>query len=494
MNSKKLIEARAYEQEKIKEVDETLRPEFHAAVPVGWMNDPNGFSVFNKECHLFYQYHPYTTEWGPMHWGHFKTTDFVKWERMPIALAPDEIFDSAGCFSGSALEYKGEHILVYTGVIEEKDETGKKRVQQVQCIASGDGKEYKKWNCNPIITSNSLPEGVYEQDFRDPKIWKHEDTFYLVVASRSEDESGQIVLYKSKDLREWLFIKILARSNNQYGKMWECPDFFVLQDKYILITSPQEMMARGMEFHNGNNVIYMSGVFDYKTCEFTQEYIRSIDYGLDFYAPQTMESQDGRRIMIAWMKSWDANINPGHLKWNGMMTFPRELELQGTELIQKPVKEIEKYYSDSVEFHNHVLSGTTQLEGISGRELDIQIEIIEGQYQKFEMQLAHNDIYTTKCSYIPKDGTFTFDRTYSGLNRDVSCIRTMRIPERSESITIRILLDKYSAEIFINGGRQVMSNVFYTPLEAQDILFDVNGELVANIVKHKISVSECVPV
>jgi beta-fructofuranosidase len=488
MISKKLIDARTYEQEKIKEVDEALKPVFHAAVPVGWMNDPNGFSVFNQECHLFYQYHPYSTEWGPMHWGHFKTKDFVKWERLPIALAPDTDYDFAGCFSGSALEYKGEHVLVYTGVIEEQDDTGKKKVLQVQCIASGDGKEYKKWDCNPIISAKSLPEGVYEEDFRDPKIWKYENTFYLVVASRSEDKSGQIALYKSECLREWQFVKILARSNNQYGNMWECPDFFELQDKYILITSPQDMMAKGMEFHNGNNAVYISGEFDYETYEFTQECVKSIDYGLDFYAPQTLENEDGRRIMIAWMQSWDTKINQGYLKWNGMMTFPRELELNGNKLVQKPVKEIENYYSDNVEYQKYVLSGTMQLEGISGRELDIQIDIIKGEYQEFEIQLAHNNTYTTKCSYIPKDGMFTFDRTYSGLNRDVPCIRTMIIPDKSVNITIRILLDKYSAEIFINDGKQVMSNVIYTPLEAQDILFNVNGELVANIVKHKISV------
>lgn len=488
MNNKKLIEAREYEQEKMKEINETMRPQFHAAVPVGWMNDPNGFSVYNKEYHLFYQYHPYSTDWGPMHWGHFKTKDFVKWEKLPIALAPDSDNDFAGCFSGSALEYKGEHVLVYTGVIEKQDETGKKKVLQVQCIASGDGKEYKKWDCNPIITAKSLPAGAYEEDFRDPKIWKHEDSFYLVVASRNEDKSGQIALYKSEDLREWQYVKILVKNNNQYGKMWECPDFFALQNKYILIISPQDMVAKGMDFHNGNNSLYISGNFDYKTYEFTQECVKSIDYGLDFYAPQTLKDADGRRIMIAWMQSWDTKINPSYLKWNGMMTFPRELELEGSELIQKPVKEIEKYYHDNVEYKEYALSGKTQLKGISGRELDIQIDIINGQYQEFEIQLAYNDTYTTKCIYIPKDGTFTFDRTYSGLNRDVPCIRTMIIPEKSVNLTIRILLDKYSAEIFINDGKQVMSNVIYTPLEAQDILFHVKGELVANIVKHRISV------
>jgi beta-fructofuranosidase len=488
MNNKKLIEARAYEQEKMKEIDEVLRPQFHAAVPIGWMNDPNGFSVYNKEYHLFYQYHPYSTDWGPMHWGHFKTKDFVKWEKLPIALAPDADYDFAGCFSGSALEHKGEHVLVYTGVIEEQDETGKKKVLQVQCIASGDGIEYKKWDCNPIITAKSLPEGAYEEDFRDPKIWKHENTFYLVASSRSEDKSGQIALYKSEDLREWQFVKILVKNNNQYGKMWECPDFFALQDKYVLITSPQDMVAKGMEFHNGNNSLYISGNFDYGTYEFTQECVKSIDYGLDFYAPQTLEHEDGRRIMIAWMESWDTKINPDYLKWNGMMTFPRELEIEGNELIQKPVKEIEKYYCDNVEYQEYALSGKTQLEGISGRELDIQIDIIKGEYQEFEIQFAHSHTYTTKCSYIPKDGLFTFDRTYSGLNRDVPCIRTMIIPEKSVKLTIRILLDKYSAEIFINDGKQVMSNVIYTPLEAQDILFHVKGELVANIVKHRIIV------
>lgn len=134
-----LEKARQYED--INRVSEKVRPLFHVTPPVGWVNDPNGFSVYQGKVHLFYQYHPYSTGWGPMHWGHQVTEDFVRWHECPAALAPDKSYDSEGCFSGSGIETDEGHVLVYTGVTKEKD--GKGNIQN-QCIAIGDGINYKK--------------------------------------------------------------------------------------------------------------------------------------------------------------------------------------------------------------------------------------------------------------------------------------------------------------------------------------------------------------
>ena len=134
-------------------IDEKEKPLFHVTPETGWMNDPNGFSVYQGKVHLFYQFYPYKTEWGPMHWGHQVTEDLLKWEAYPVAMAPDQDYDHIGCFSGSAVEADGKHVLLYTGV-SQKDG---KEIQN-QCIAIGDGKTYEKWQDNPVIKGDIMPE------------------------------------------------------------------------------------------------------------------------------------------------------------------------------------------------------------------------------------------------------------------------------------------------------------------------------------------------
>ena len=163
-----------------------------------------------------------------MHWGHCVSKDFIKWEYLPCALAPDESYDKEGCFSGSAIEADGEHVLIYTGVMDRYLDDGFHYYRQVQCMAKGDGIRYRKFAENPVITGESTPEGSSLEDFRDPKVWKEDDGFYLVVGSRAGDGSGQILMYRSEDLKQWEFVTILDKSENQYGKMWECPDFSLL--------------------------------------------------------------------------------------------------------------------------------------------------------------------------------------------------------------------------------------------------------------------------
>ncbi len=291
MNSKLLLQARNYENIYGDKIPASERPLFHVTPQTGWLNDPNGFSFYKGEYHLFYQYHLYNTSWGPMYWGHVKTKDFIRWERLPAALAPDAEYDNAGCFSGSAVELPdGRHLLMYTGVQEWKREDGFTESRQVQCIAYGDGTDYEKYEGNPVLTERDLPEGGSAEDFRDPKIWRddEEDCFYAVVGNRTEDSSGAILLFRSKDTMNWEFVTVLDRSENQYGKMWECPDFFTLDHAAVLLTSPQEMLARGMEFHNGNGTLYITGYYDKKNHCFMRSEVRAIDYGLDFYAPQTV--------------------------------------------------------------------------------------------------------------------------------------------------------------------------------------------------------------
>ena len=483
-----LEKARKYEKEFINSISKEEKPSFHLCAPIGWINDPNGFSTFNNEYHLFYQYHPYDVVWGPMYWGHSKTNDFIKWEQLPIALAPEASYDMGGCFSGSALEYDGKHVIMYTGVLDNKDENGERVVRQTQCIAIGDGENYEKLECNPVITHEMLPEGSSLEDFRDPKIWKEGEEFYCVVASRSNDGSGQILMYKSNNLKEWEFVTIVDNSKNKVGRMWECPDLFSLNGKGVLIISPQEVKATKDGFHNGNNTAYLIEKYDNEKNSFERESCNVIDFGLDFYAPQTLESTDGRRIMIGWMQSWENRIVPANFKWCGMMTIPRELTIKEGCLIQNPIREIKNYYKNTVEYNNLTIKDEVSLDGIFGRELDITIDIDGSQAEEFKIKLAKNNEYETIINFNSKKNIIEFDRTYSGIYGDILHKREMKVSDKKGKVKMRLIIDKYSVEIFANDGEQVMTSTFYTPLEATDITFASEGNSIINIKKHDIEV------
>ena len=201
MNSPILQKARAYEAQHGGEISASERPVYHLTPWVGWMNDPNGFCWYQGQYHLFYQYYPYKTIWGPMHWGHAVSRDLLRWEYLPAAMAPDMPYDKDGCFSGSAAELPdGRQLLLYTGVCKSEDlnPEGHYYDIQTQCVAVGDGVNYEKIPQNPVLTVKDLPEGYSKYDFRDPKIWQEPDGTYSAVAvARTEDKSGAVILYHS---------------------------------------------------------------------------------------------------------------------------------------------------------------------------------------------------------------------------------------------------------------------------------------------------------
>lgn len=484
--SELLKKAQIYQEEKADRVPKTQRPDFHVSSPIGWINDPNGWSVFQGEYHLFFQYHPYNTHWGPMHWGHMKTRDFVKWERMPVAMAPDMQYDKDGCFSGSAIENNGEHILMYTGVYEEEI-NDKKEMYQVQCIAVGDGTQYTKIENNPVITAKMLPQGCNIHDFRDPKIWMKDDMYYAVIGSKDKDNDGQVVMFKSRDLKKWDYVNSLDQSEHRYGAMWECPDLFELDGQDVLITSPQFMKAEGLEFHNGNGTMCVIGKIDANN-KLIRNKIHAIDYGLDFYAPQTLEATDGRRIMIGWMQSWDNYITPEGFEWSGIMSIPRVLSLKNDRLYQYPVAEIEGYRNNKFIKDMTILAGESYIGQIKGRQIDLILRFNKVECSYFEIKLACGDNRFTKVSYEPMKEIITFDRTYSGLHKDVQCTRTMKVDPFHEGMEIRILMDKYTIEIFVDGGKYAMSSLIYTDLELDNIDFATDGQVGLVIEKYDINV------
>lgn len=457
-----------------KKTVDTYRPLFHFSSPVGWLNDPNGFCFFDGRYHLFYQHNPYSSHWGRMHWGHADSGDLINWRHLPIALFPDTKHDNfLGCFSGSAVEKDGKLFLMYTGV---------PFLKQHQLLAeSADGVIFTKHN-QPVIPSDNRPPLCGKFSFRDPKIIKKDDSYFACIGA-AYGKGRQIALYSSSDLSDWKFVGSLIKQEEKTNGIFECPDLVEFKEADLLIYSIMYTETKDMEYQNIHSSVYILGNTDWQNGIFSASCAqKELDFGCDFYAPQTTKTPDGRTVMIAWMQNWlrsNPTSNLGH-GWAGAMTLPRELEIKDGFLFQKPVKEIYSYFEEKTLINQAYINGETVFDGIEGEIFLLKIKTAV-MPENFGIYIRKGGQHFTHIEI--NQGILSFDRTNSGyeikgnrLDGDIN-IRKCDI-SAEKSLNMEIFVDSSSVEIFLNG-RYCMSSTVY-PLPACDgIVFD--GKAVADI-------------
>lgn len=416
-----------------------FRLRYHVAPPVGWMNDPNGFTYYKGEYHLFYQFYPYNSSWGPMHWGHSTSTNLVVWKELSTALIPEK----EQCFSGSGIVVGDSLMLMYTG---HEITTTDPFYNETQYLAnSTDGVNFVKYEGNPILSYR--PDD--SPDFRDPKVWKHGDEYYVVIGSKSADQTrGRVLLYKSQDLKEWEYLSIIGESDGTMGYMWECPDFFELNGTYVLLMSPQGMTAQGDRYKNLYQTGYILGSFNYTTNTFTPEVaFQEIDFGHDFYATQTTLNNN-KRIMMAWFGMWETSFPEKVDGWCGAMTIARELTLRGNRILQNPVAEMTTLREATLAAQslttNQVIEFGKTGELILHPNLTQSVELLlEGTNGGGQAWLRWN----------PSVGKVVVDR---GSN-DIRQVEWVPIGSHSW----RLFLDASSLELFCGEGEVVFSSRVY---------------------------------
>ena len=462
--------ANQYIEKHRSEVFDLYKQTYHFTPQLGWLNDPNGFCFYKGEYHLFYQYNPYDSVWGPMHWGHAKSKDLVTWEHLEVALAPLENHSDGGAaFSGSAIEHDSILYLVYTENYHYRQE---------QAVSySLDGIYFNRVLASPILTAKDLPKESDQVDFRDPKVWKENDSFYMVVSSKKHDR-GQILLYKSKDLTNWIYVNTLVKPTHDIGKMWECPDILKLNNQHVLLVSPQYIKTDGHKFQNTHHSIYFIGELNLEKGIYKEQIYDEIDSGFDFYAPQTLKDPSGRTIMIAWMNMWERNYPTHELdhKWNGQMTIPRVLEIRNQKLYQYPIEELQRY---RINFEsNEFMTDNYILFDQSSRSLELSIEAKVLSSKAFGIKLFKGINEETIISYHVSSKVLTFDRSHSGhqikgnLDYEKSNdTRTTIIELNDDILKLHIFIDRSSIEIFIQEGLKTMTGLVYPIEENHQISF-----------------------
>lgn len=448
-----------------------MRQRYHFMAQTGWLNDPNGLIYFRGKYHFFFQHNPYNGFWDSMHWGHAVSDDMLHWEYLPLALAPSETYDNhlrGGCFSGSAIEHDGKLFLMFTGATNEG-----KGNEQTQCIAySEDGIHFEKYAGNPVLTA---PEGVPTDCFRDPKVWKHEDTYYMVCGA-SRENKGQALLYRSKDMIHWTYFNVLAESRGEWGYMWECPDFYPMGDKYVLTFSPM-----GAGEHTS---VYLVGDFDYLTGKFCCHVSGEIDWGLDYYAPQSFLAPDGRRIIVGWSNEWEwmplwKDWGPTYKEgWCGFFNIPREVRMRKDGTLQfLPIREVETIRENPKRIAELAVSEEyTELEAGDGVcfELKLKIDLQRTNADELELDLRCGAERRTICLFHFKKGEMRVDRNAAdGWSKGVS--RSVLYLQGKKELDVHILSDQSSLEIFTDQYQNNHSNNIFAKASQNQLRVRARG-------------------
>ncbi|MCZ8332100.1 MAG: glycoside hydrolase family 32 protein [Flavobacterium sp.] len=447
---------------------EQYRPQFHFTPEAKWMNDPNGLVYFNGKYHLFYQYFPDGIIWGPMHWGHSESTDLIHWKQLPIALYPDKL---GWIFSGSAVIDKNNTagfgknamIAIYTYHNDEIWKSGKKNTEsQAIAYSLDEGKTWTKYNDNPVLNNSE------EQDFRDPKVFWHEETSKWIMSLAVGDK---IKLFSSSDLKKWNEESTFQPDNDTKNLgVWECPDLFPMktktgETKWVLIINHGDKGPNG-----GSCTRYFIGNFDGKTFQETQKALW-LDYGTDYYAAVTFSNvPDDKKIVLGWMSNWQYATKVPTETWRSAMTLPRELELIKNGIFyaleQKMVnqfhaitKPIFSQKTVSMPFSKEIdLSQTEITFDLEKNTDEFTIEFSNSKNEVFKIQLKNNEIITDRS----QSGKIDFSETFAN-TRQV-------MPLAGEKVnSVQLILDKSSVEILLNNGRFSMTNLFF-PNEDYTIL------------------------
>jgi fructan beta-fructosidase len=444
-----------------------------------WMNDPNGCVFHNGEYHLFYQHHPESTLWGPMHWGHAVSRDLVHWKHLPIALYPDEI---GMIFSGSAVVDwentagfgKEALIAIFTYNKDYKE-------SQNLAYSTDYGRTWSKYAGNPII-----PAPVPPSDCRDPKVFWYEDHWVMCLAA-----GNRILFHTSKDLKHW---EESGSFGNGYGStdgVWETPDLFQLsiegtdERRWVLTVGVGAGHIAG-----GSGTQYFIGDFDGKT--FTSDNpvdtVLWADFGADYYAPQSWSDEPhNRRLMIGWMNNWQyARLVPTD-DWNGAFSVIRELSLrrttEGIRLIHKPIPELQALRGEHQHWQEQVIQSDTKLlADVHGKSLEIIAEFkITDTTENVGFRLRVGENEHTDISYSVKENCLSLDRHHSGqvdFHDDFAKVHSADLSPIDGTIRLHIFVDSSSVEVFADDGLVVITDHIFPAEESQGLELFAEGEII----------------
>jgi fructan beta-fructosidase len=447
---------------------EQHRPQIHFSPKEKWMNDPNGMVYHNGVYHLFYQHHPYSSIWGPMHWGHATSRDLVHWKHEPIALYPDSL---GTIFSGSAVVDKNNTtgfgkngqvplVAIFTHHDANGEKGGRNDFQNQSLAYSLDnGKTWVKYNGNPVLKNPGIT------DFRDPKVMWYEPQKKWVMTLATKD---RITFYSSPDLKDWKKESEFGSDRGAHGGVWECPDLFALDHNgkkvWVLIVS---INPGGP--NKGSATQYFVGDFDGTNFAASHSDIRWIDYGPDDYAGITWSNTGNRKIFLGWMSNWLYANEVPTTTWRNAMTIARDLKLKqvGNDLYiaSKPVPELSKIQLKPVVLQTiNVTNNTDITKRIGGLSLPCRINLATDDIKDISLVISNDAGEELSIGFDKKENQYFIDRAKSGkadFNKEFAARHVAPKIATGKKMDMTLIIDVSSIELFADDGLTVMTSVFF---------------------------------
>ena len=317
-----------------------MRPQYHLLPTHGWMNDPCGPIYWKGRYHMFLQYNSEPVSAVKL-WAHATSSDMIHWHREPIALAPTSGGpDADGCWTGTAAVVDGKPTFLYTGVVNSTPDRAtlvdaNPPLRESVCMAVAEDDALLHWRKQPQPVIPAPPAGMKVVGFRDPSPWRQGNDWYLIVASGERGAGGRVLLYRSADFRHWEYLHPMAQGKPNgkqgtdpvdSGEMWECPDFFPLDGKHVLIHSTER------------RTLWQIGTLDTATMLFHAESEGLLDHGA-YYAPKSQLDARGNRILWGWITETRPQVEYAAAGWSGMMSLPRRLSIDNNQLVMEPAPE-----------------------------------------------------------------------------------------------------------------------------------------------------------
>ena len=449
-----------------------FRTRFHIMPPVGWLNDPNGLCQFRGVFHAYFQYSPLNVHGGGGYWGHCVSRDLLTWDYQEPVLAADTEEDKSGVYSGSALVEDGRMYLFYTGNVKQPgdyDYIDAGRISTQLLVESEDGQAMSAKE--KLLGMEDYPEDV-TQHVRDPKVWKENGAYHMILGARfrawdgegRRRDQGGALLYVSPDKHQWRLEGELT-SQKDFGYMWECPDLFSLEGRRVLSFCPQGLASEPERFQN----LYQSGYSLLEEEADPADTFVEWDMGFDFYAPQTFEADDGRRILIGWsgmpdMERSHRNLSVEH-GWQHCLTLPAELVFREGRIYRMPVRELDELgWEPAAE-----TPGTYSWED---RAVRLQVSEIRGERQEIRIGTGEN------AMVIRTEGDRTELSFLDGEGKPAACGggRRNRVGRTAGAVEqLLVLIDSSIVEVFVNGGERVFTSRIYLEKGERELAFCGSG-------------------
>lgn len=440
----------------------------------GTQSDPNGFAFFNGQYHLFYQWTPLAfAQPSIWHhgWYHLASSDLVHWQQLGGAIESDTKYDKHGTYSGSGIAVGDKLFLMYTGNTWTKD--WQRVPYQLGAVMDKNGKFAK--DPQPLISG---PLAGYTGHFRDPKVWQATDgKYYAVLGAQRQNLTGSALVYTSSNLTEWQPLGEIKTHTPNFGFMWECPDYFEIDGQGVLLFSPQGLQPEGDKYQN----IYQTGVFvgaplNMRTLEFNHGQFQELDAGFDFYATQTILAPDGRRILTAWFGLPEMDYATDQYHYSGALVFPRELSLVNGQVRQQPVREIDALRHNEQNIDAKV-GPRYELSRGPVQEFKLNVNIGDAARVIIDLRADQNNEHSTRLIIDKKNQRIVLNRSKSGaaFNKANGTVRERQL-HIDEDVSLDIIMDTSSVEIFVNGGALVFSaRIFPGANQVHNFIQTVSG-------------------